>query len=111
MNVLVLGGGGRERAIAWACWQHGHEVTVADELPAPDEAQPDLVVPGPEAALVAGVADECARRGVPCFGPSAELARLEGSKGYARRLATDDAATGVASFLAHGPGQATFTGH
>ena len=64
-------------------------MTVADELPGPDETQPDLVIPGPETALVAGVADECARRGVPCFGPSAELARLEGSKGYARRLATD----------------------
>jgi len=89
VNVLVLGSGGRERAIAWACWQHGHEVTVADELPGPAETQPDLVIPGPETALVAGVADECARRGVPCFGPLAELARLEGSKSYARRLATD----------------------
>ncbi|MGH9135463.1 MAG: phosphoribosylamine--glycine ligase, partial [Acidimicrobiales bacterium] len=49
--------------------------------------QPDLVIPGPEAALVAGIADECARRGVPCFGPTAELARLEASKGYARELA------------------------
>ena len=38
--------------------------------------------------MVAGVADECARRGVPCFGPRAELARLESSKSYARELAT-----------------------
>ncbi len=88
MNVLVIGNGGRERAIAWACSQHGHEVTVAGELPPPGEPQPDLVIPGPEAALVAGVADECARRGVPCFGPIAALARLESSKGYARELAT-----------------------
>ena len=44
--------------------------------------------PGPEAALVAGVADRCAARGVPCFGPTAALARLESSKGFARELAT-----------------------
>lgn len=88
MRVLVIGSGGREQAIAWACRRHGHDVTLASELPSADEAQPDLVIPGPEAALVAGVADECARRGVPCFGPTAELARLESSKGYARDLAT-----------------------
>ena len=35
-----------------------------------ESEQPDLVIPGPEAALVAGVADECARRGIPCFGPT-----------------------------------------
>jgi phosphoribosylamine--glycine ligase/phosphoribosylaminoimidazole synthetase len=49
---------------------------------------PDLVIPGPEAALVAGVTDECARAGVACFGPIASLAKLESSKGYARELAT-----------------------
>ena len=49
----------------------------------------DLVIPGPEATLVAGAADECAVRGIPCFGPTAELAQLEGSKGYARQLADD----------------------
>jgi phosphoribosylamine--glycine ligase/phosphoribosylaminoimidazole synthetase len=48
----------------------------------------DLVIPGPEASLVAGVADECARRGIPCFGPTADLARLESSKSFARELAT-----------------------
>ncbi len=46
-----------------------------------------LVIPGPEGLLVEGVADTCAKLGVPCFGPSAELARLESSKGYARELA------------------------
>ena len=88
MRVLVIGGGGREQAIAWACRHHGHDVRLAPDL---DDASPgdtDLVFPGPEAALVAGVADECARRGIPCFGPTAELARLEGSKTYARELAT-----------------------
>jgi phosphoribosylamine--glycine ligase/phosphoribosylaminoimidazole synthetase len=86
VKVLVVGSGGREQAIAWACRRYGHDVTIAPELRALDE--PDLVIPGPEAALVAGVADECARRGIPCFGPTAELARLESSKGYARELAT-----------------------
>ena len=87
MKVLVVGSGGREQAIAWACRRYGHDVTIAPELTSADE--PDLVIPGPEAALVAGLADECARRGIPCFGPTAELARLESSKGFARQLATD----------------------
>ena len=85
MRVLVIGSGGRESAIAWACRRHGHEVTVAAEL-SPD-AVPDLVIVGPETALAAGVADECRRRRVPCFGPTADLARVESSKGYARSLA------------------------
>jgi phosphoribosylamine--glycine ligase/phosphoribosylaminoimidazole synthetase len=88
MRVVVIGSGGREQAIAWACRRHGHETSLLPELPPPTATQPDLVIPGPEAALVAGVADECARRGIPCFGPSAELAQLESSKGYARELAT-----------------------
>ena len=46
------------------------------------------MIPGPEAALVAGVADDARALGIPCFGPTAELARLESSKGYARELAT-----------------------
>ena len=86
MNVLVIGSGGREAAIAWACREHGHEVTTAHTL-APD-AVPDLVIVGPETALAEGVADECRRRRVPCFGPTADLARVESSKGYARELAT-----------------------
>ena len=88
MRVLVIGSGGREQAIVWACRRHGHEVTLLPELPPPNAHQPELVIPGPEAALVAGIADECARRGIPCFGPTADLARLESSKAYARELAT-----------------------
>ena len=89
MRVLVIGSGGREQAIAWACRRHGHETSLLPELPTLESEQPDLVIPGPEAALVAGVADECAARGIPCFGPTAELARLESSKSYARELAAN----------------------
>jgi len=87
MRVLVVGCGGREQAIAWACRRWGHDVDLAPSLP-PDTNGIDLVIPGPEAALVDGVADECAARGVPCFGPTAALARLESSKSFARRLST-----------------------
>lgn len=87
MRVLVVGGGGREAAIAWACRRHGHEVVVAADATDDRIAGADLVIVGPEAALVAGVADRCAAAGVACFGPTAELARLEASKGYTRALA------------------------
>jgi phosphoribosylamine--glycine ligase/phosphoribosylaminoimidazole synthetase len=86
VKVLVIGSGGRESAIAWACRRHGHEVTVTPSLAAGSQA--DLVIVGPETVLAAGIADECAARGIPCFGPTAALARLESSKGYARELST-----------------------
>ncbi|MGA9276573.1 MAG: phosphoribosylamine--glycine ligase, partial [Ilumatobacter sp.] len=89
MRVLILGGGGREHALAWACRRTGHAVRLAADLGSATIDDTDLVIPGPESALVAGAADECARRGIPCFGPTAELARLESSKGFARQLAAD----------------------
>jgi phosphoribosylamine---glycine ligase len=55
----------------------------ADELGLADA---DLVVVGPEAPLVAGVADAVRQRGIPVFGPSAEAARLEGSKAFAKEV-------------------------
>ncbi len=88
MNVLIIGHGGREHAIAWACRKAGHDVRMTSELGEASATDTDLVIPGPEAALVDGTADECARRGIPCFGPTAALAQLEASKGYARELAT-----------------------
>ncbi len=45
------------------------------------------MIVGPETALAGGLADECLRRGIACFGPTADVARLESSKGYARQLA------------------------
>ena len=86
MKVLVIGTGGRESAIAWACRRHGHDATITADLPA--DASADLVIVGPETALANGTSDECRRRGIACFGPSAELAGLESSKSHARRLAT-----------------------
>jgi phosphoribosylamine--glycine ligase/phosphoribosylaminoimidazole synthetase len=88
MRVLVVGSGGREQAIAWACRHHGHDVRIEPSLGDASTADTDLVIPGPEAVLVDGIADECARRDLACFGPTAELARLEASKSYARELAT-----------------------
>ena len=58
----------------------------------------DLVIVGPEAPLVAGVADAVRGRGIACFGPSAEAARLEGSKSFAKEVM---AAAGVPTALAH----------
>ncbi len=91
MRVVVIGTGGREQAIAWSCRRHGHDVTLVADVEAletMDLSGVDLVIPGPEAALVAGAADRCRAAGVPCFGPTADLARLESSKGFARDLAT-----------------------
>ena len=80
MKVVVVGGGGREQAIAWACRRHGHDVELVGHVNDLAELTPDLVIPGPEAALVAGVADQCAERGIACFGPTAALAQLEAAR-------------------------------
>jgi phosphoribosylamine--glycine ligase/phosphoribosylaminoimidazole synthetase len=87
MRVLVVGGGGREQAIAWACEQHGHTVSLAPDLGDVSNDDVDLVIPGPEAALVAGIADECSFRKIPCFGPTSKQSRIESSKGFSRHLA------------------------
>jgi phosphoribosylamine--glycine ligase/phosphoribosylaminoimidazole synthetase len=86
--VAVLGAGGREQAIAWACRRHGHDVVIAPDLDAALAAGlPDLVIVGPEALLADGVADRCIAEGIACFGPTAALAQLETSKGFTRSLA------------------------
>jgi phosphoribosylamine--glycine ligase len=110
MKVLLVGGGGREHALAWKLaasplctqlWiapgnagtlQHGENVPIAaDDVPAlvafARAHEVDLVVAGPEAPLVAGLADRLSGAGVRCFGPSAAAARLEGSKAFMKSVA------------------------
>ena len=107
MNVLILGGGGREHALAMALAKSpslsrlfvapGNPgcAAVAENvaLPIDDHAaivdfcrarEIDLVVVGPEAPLVAGMVDDLAAAGILGFGPSKAAARLEGSKGFAK---------------------------
>lgn len=110
MNILVLGGGGREHAISWAlaksprCTElyvapgNGGTANIArnvKDLNAEDAqavlafAQAhniELVVIGPEAPLVAGVTDVLREAGIPVFGPDAQGAQLEGSKTYSKRF-------------------------
>src|SRR6185437_9349176 len=103
MRVLVVGSGGREHALCWALsasplldrlWcAPGNPGTagVAENVPigATDiaalaafarDSRVDLVLPGPEAPLVAGLADALDAVGIACCGPTAAAARLEGSK-------------------------------
>ena len=110
MNILVLGSGGREHAIAWAlnkspkCEKlyvapgNGGTAGFAENvggLNAEDGAAVlafaqehaiDLVVIGPEAPLVAGVADVLRAEGIPVFGPDAQGAQLEGSKTFCKEF-------------------------
>jgi phosphoribosylamine--glycine ligase len=92
LRVLVLGGGGREHAIVRALMRSPQapevfctpgNAGIARVAPPLEPADADLVVVGPEAPLVEGFADRCP---VPCFGPSAAAARLEGSKAYAKEV-------------------------
>jgi len=104
VKVLVVGSGGREHALAWtiarsplltelhaapgnpgiAALAHCHPVRGEDAASLAAELKVDLVVVGPEAPLVAGVADEIRARGIAVFGPSAAAARIEGSKAFAK---------------------------
>ena len=110
MDVLVIGSGAREHALAWRLARdegvrrvsiapgNGGTAAVAERVPGLDTTDPvavarhatgeryGLVVIGPEAPLAAGVADELASARVPVFGPTRAAARLESSKDFAKRL-------------------------
>ncbi len=112
MNVLLIGSGGREHALAWKLAQSPRlaklyaapgnpGIAECAELVALDAADHDavvrfcrdrdvgLVVVGPEAPLVAGLVDDLATFGIAAFGPTGEAARLEGSKGYTKDLCAE----------------------
>jgi phosphoribosylamine--glycine ligase len=109
VRALVVGSGGREHALAWsltrggsvdelhaapgnpgiAALAHCHPVRADDHAALVSLAREipiDLVVVGPEAPLVAGLADELRLQGIAVFGPSAAAARIEGSKSFAKEV-------------------------
>ena len=109
MKVLIIGSGGREHALAWKC---AESPRVSEVLVAPGNAGTEredktrnvevsadnieglaalardeavaLTIVGPEAPLVAGIVDRFNELGLPCFGPSAAAAQLEGSKAFTK---------------------------
>jgi len=109
MNVLIIGGGGREHALAWKIAQSSGVETVyvapgnagtaleakvqnvavgVEDIPAlvsfAGGHRVDLTIVGPEAPLVAGVVDAFRAVGLRCFGPSRDAAQLEGSKAFTK---------------------------
>lgn len=109
MRILVIGSGGREHSLVWKLSQSPlvEEIFVApgnagtgevaanvdiaaDDIPSlvnfAKKNNIDLVVAGPEAPLTLGITDALARVNIPCFGPDAHCARLEGSKSFAKEI-------------------------
>jgi phosphoribosylamine---glycine ligase len=109
MRVLLVGGGGREHALAWKLRQSqlcnalyaapGNAgiaqlaecvpvaaSAIADLVQFARQNAIDLVVVGPESPLIAGLADALHEAGIPCFGPTRAAAQLEGSKAFAKQL-------------------------
>lgn len=109
MRVLIIGSGAREHALARALSQDAsvtslhaapgnpgiaefaqlHPCDIANPNEIADlsaQLKVDLVVVGPEVPLVAGAADAIRARGIACFGPSAQAARIEGSKAFAKEI-------------------------
>ena len=109
MRVLLIGSGGREHALATALKRDSsltelhvapgnpgiakiatcHEIDTKDNsavISLAKNLKIDLVVVGPEAPLVNGLADACTQENIPCFGPSKAAAQLEGSKDFAKQV-------------------------
>ena len=109
MRILIIGSGGREHALTWKLSQrpdvteifvapgNGGTAGIATNVAIKDSDIPalvafarekavDLVVPGPELPLTLGVVDAMNEAGIPCFGPVAACARLEGSKAFAKEV-------------------------
>ena len=109
MNILLIGSGGREHALAWAISASPlcdrlyatpgnpgmEECAVCAKIDSTDHRAVinfchvnavDFVVIGPETPLVAGLVDDLAKAGIKAFGPSKQAAQLEGSKGYTKDL-------------------------
>src|SRR5215471_14506280 len=128
MNVLLIGSGGREHALAWAlsaspllsqlyCAPGNAGIATlatCTKLDIADHAaiarfctqqRIGLVVVGPEAPLVAGIVDDLAAAGIKVFGPTRAAARLEGSKGFTKDLcaANDIPTAAYARFAAAAP--------
>jgi phosphoribosylamine--glycine ligase len=131
MNILLLGSGGREHALAWKlaasplverlfCAPGNAGIARECELVALDPADHaaviafckaqsiDLVVVGPEAPLCAGIVDDLTAAGIKAFGPSKAAARLEGSKGFTKDLckANNIPTAAYARFAAPDPAKA-----
>lgn len=131
MNILILGGGGREHSLAWAVMQNPKcdKLIVAPgnagiaqiaECASIDIMNPglvatfaeenaiDFVIVGPEAPLEAGVADRLRAAGIPVFGPSAAAARLESSKSFTKAVcdAAGAPTAGYAHFTDHAAARA-----
>jgi phosphoribosylamine--glycine ligase len=111
MRILVVGNGGREHALLWALHRDAPSAELYVTKPTPawrgsaagaDRAgevealtgwaasqRIDLAVVGPEGPLAAGIADRFRKKGVPVFGPTADAARIESSKAFAKELMRD----------------------
>jgi phosphoribosylamine--glycine ligase len=136
MNILLLGSGGREHALAWKiaasplverfyCAPGNAGIAKECELVAIDPADHgavvafckshriDLVVVGPEAPLCAGIVDDLAAAGIKAFGPSKAAAQLEGSKGFTKDLCRANAIPTAAyeRFTAAEPAKAYVRAH
>jgi phosphoribosylamine--glycine ligase len=136
MNILLLGSGGREHALAWKiaasplvdrlyCAPGNAGIAQECELVTLDPSDHaaaiafcktnkiDLVVVGPEAPLCAGIVDDLTAAGIKAFGPGKAAARLEGSKGFTKDLckANNIATAAYARFAAAEPAKAYVRAH